>query len=90
MVTLDDMKAYLRVDFSDDDALIEYLITSALHLCMDIVRTDDEDAFWALPYAQEAVFFTVGYMYEHREDADFHRLSLSLRALLSGSRKEGF
>ena len=90
MVTLNDMKAYLRVDFPDDDTLIESFIASALRLCMDIVRTDDEAAFWALPSAQEAVFFTVGYMYEHREDADFHRLILSLRALLSGNRKEVF
>ena len=44
IVTLEEMKQYLRVDFDDDDFLIETLITSATRLCMDITR-QDEDAF---------------------------------------------
>ena len=90
MVTLDEMKQYLRVDFSEDDGLISSLITSATRLAMDVARTDDEDAFFARPYAKEADFFTVAYLYEHREDADLKSITLSLRALLEGSRKEGF
>lgn len=38
IVTLEEMKQYLRVDFDDDDFLIETLITSATRLCMDITR----------------------------------------------------
>ena len=34
--------------------------------------------------------FTVAYLYEHREEADHHAMDLTLRALLFGSRKEGF
>ena len=34
--------------------------------------------------------FTAAYLYEHREEADHHALNLTLRALLFGSRKEGF
>ena len=41
IVTLDEMKQYLRVDFEDDDALIGNLIQSGHQLCMDILRTDD-------------------------------------------------
>ena len=37
-----------------------------------------------------AVMFTVAYLYEHREEADHHAMDLTLRALLFGSRKEGF
>lgn len=44
IVTLEEMKQYLRVDFDDDDSLIETLITSATRLCMDITR-QNEDAF---------------------------------------------
>lgn len=32
IVTLEEMKQYLRVDFDDDDSLIETLITSATRL----------------------------------------------------------
>ena len=44
IVTLEEMKQYLRVDFDDDDSLIETLITSATRLCMDITR-QNEDVF---------------------------------------------
>jgi uncharacterized phage protein (predicted DNA packaging) len=90
MVTVEEMKQYLRVDFDDDDSLIEYMLTSAKRLCMDILRVDDETAFFACENAKSAVMYTVAYLYEHREDADHHALMLTLRSLLFGSRREGF
>lgn len=42
LVTLEEMKNYLRVDYDDDDSLIETLIASAKRICMDILRVDDE------------------------------------------------
>ena len=38
IVNLDEMKGYLRVDFDDDDALIENFITTGQNLCADIAR----------------------------------------------------
>lgn len=90
IVTLDEMKQYLRVDFPDDDSLIAYLLSSAEKICMDVMRTDDANALKCEPNAKTAVLYTVAYLYEHREDADHHALMLTLRALLFGSRKEGF
>ena len=90
IVTLEEMKQYLRVDFPDDDSLIEYLLSSAEKSCMDIMRTDDSDALTSEPNAKTAVLYTVAYLYEHREDADHHALMITLRALLFGSRREGF
>lgn len=87
IVTVDEMKNYLRVDFEDDDSLIENFIMAAEKLCMDILRTDD---IFDLEQAQNgkiAVMFTVAYLYEHREEADHHAMDLTLRALLFGSRK---
>jgi len=37
-----------------------------------------------------AVLYAAAYLYEHREEADHHAMMLTLRALLSGSRKEAF
>lgn len=34
-----------------------------------------------------AIFYTLGYLYEHREDADHHALTLTLRSLLFGIRE---
>ena len=40
--------------------------------------------------ARTAVLYAVAYLYEHREEADHHQLTLDLRSLLFGMRKEGF
>jgi uncharacterized phage protein (predicted DNA packaging) len=90
IVTVDEMKTYLRVDYEDDDELIEYLITAAEKQCLDILRTDDAADLEAAQNGKIAVMFTVAYLYEHREEADHHAMDLTLRALLFGSRKPGF
>ena len=75
----------------DDNSLIESLSRSAQKLCMDIVRTEDEAAFEEnYKEARIAVLYTIGYLYEHREEADHHALTLTLRSLLFGMRKEAF
>ena len=89
-MTVEEMKNYLRIDFEDDDSLIEYFITAAKKQCMDILRTDDEADLDACANGRIAVMFTVAYLYEHREEADHRAMDLTLRALLFGSRKEGF
>lgn len=90
MVSLEEMKQYLRVDFEDDDLLITDLISSAEALCMDILRTEEMSDLEAAGNGKTAVLYTVAYLYEHRETADHHALTLTLRALLFGSRKAGF
>ncbi len=90
IITVEEMKKYLRVDHNDDNDLIEYLITASEKRCMDIVRTDDPAVFQELDVAKLAVMYAVAYQYEHREDADNHALNLSLRGLLFGERKAGF
>jgi uncharacterized phage protein (predicted DNA packaging) len=91
MLTLEEAKNYLRVDYADDDALITGLIATAQKLCMDVARMDDAEKFAASgENAHTAMLYTVAYLYEHREEADHHALMLTLRALLFGIRKEGF
>ena len=90
MVTLEEMKNYLRVDDDDDDVLIGEMITAAERQCMDILRTDSEEDLKAAQNGKIAVMYTVAYLYEHREEADHHALVLTLRSLLFGSRKEVF
>ena len=89
-VTLEEMKNYLRVDYDEDDALIESLIGAAERLCMDAARRDGTEGFYAIGNAGIAVMYAAAYLYEHREEADHHALALTLRALLSGSRREAF
>lgn len=90
VVTLEEVKGYLRVDFDEDDALIEGMARAAERICMDVARMDDVGEFSGAGNAKVAVLYAAAYLYEHREEADHHALMLTLRALLSGSRKEAF
>ena len=93
IVSLDEAKNYLRVDSDAEDTTIENLLKSAQNLCMDVVRMDDESEFDAIgDIAKIAVLHALGFFYENRgdENTDVHALTLRLRSLLFGQRKERF
>lgn len=90
IVTLEEMKNYLRVDFDDDDELLKSLILAAEQMCMDVARCDEVSKFAEEKNSRIAIMYTVAYLYENREEADHHQLTLSLRSLLFGIRKEMF
>ena len=72
IVTLDEMKQYLRVDYPDDDGILTELFSAAQKLCMDVARTDDAVAFAEAENAKVAVMYAAAYLYEHREEAAHH------------------
>lgn len=90
MLSLDEVKVYLRVDDDYENPLIQGLIDSALALCLDVIRSDSVEQLEANPHARLAMLYVIAYFYEHREEADYHELTLTLRALLFGIRQEGF
>lgn len=90
IVTVKEMKDYLRVDYEDDDRLLSDLIEQGQKICMDVARIEDADVFEKQVGARIAVMYAVAYLYEHREEADHKTLTLGLRALLFGVRETGF
>ena len=99
LVTLTEAKEYLRVDTADEDAMIGTLVTSAGRLCADVARFSDdkweavnsevEDAS-LIPVRETmkvAILYTIGYLFEHREEADHHDLTLTLRSILFAIRE---
>ena len=99
LISLEEAKSYLRVDTEDEDAMIAILLSSAGQLCADVARLTDEQ--WAavdnssedadlLPVRETmrvAILYALGYLFEHREEADHHGLQLTLRSLLFGIRE---
>ena len=79
MVTLQEVKQYLRIDFEDDDTLLLSLISTAKQLVMDVGRMED--------VVRTAMLYTVSYLYENRNTADFSKLTLTLRAMLFAQRE---
>ena len=90
MLSLNEVKVYLRVDDDHEDQLIQSLIDSALALCLDVIRSDSVEKLETNPHVRLAILYVIAYFYEHREEADYHELILTLRALLFGVRQEGF
>ena len=99
LISLVDAKEYLRVDTEDEDATIGVLLSSAGRLCADVARlteeqwdavnSDTEDA--SLTPIREtmkvAILYALGYLFEHREEADHHDLTLTLRSILFAIRE---
>ena len=99
LVSFNDAKEYLRVDTEDEDATIGVLLSSAGRLCADVARlteeqweavnSDTEDA--SLTPVREtmkvAILYALGYLFEHREEADHHDLTLTLRSILFAIRE---
>ena len=89
-ISVKEVKTFLRVDHNEDDTLIRSYIYAAESLCMDVMRTNDRTLLKSERNAKVAILYAVAYFYEHREEADYKALTLSLRALLFGSRREEF
>ena len=114
IVTLDTAKVYLRVDSSDEDALIGILLKSAEQMAMDVARLSQDDwetiqkvttddggnvttihtrkmkaaeVIQMRELLRIAILYAVGYLYEHRDEADHHGLVLTLRNLLFAIRE---
>ena len=90
MITLEEAKSYLRVDFDDEDEMINSLIQSSIKHSMDVARVDSEEELSKNQNGKIAVLYMTAYLYEHREEADYSELNLTLRALLFGMRKAEF
>ena len=87
MVTLQEVKQYLRVDFEDDDTLLFSLISTAKQLIMDVGRMGEERFSENEDVVRTAMLYTVSYLYENRNTADFSKLTLTLRAMLFAQRE---
>ena len=99
LVTLSEAKEYLRVDTADEDAMIGTLVTSAGRLCADMARLSDDkwEAVNSEVYdasltpiretMKVAIRYTIGYRFEHREEADHPGLTLTRRSILFAIRE---
>ena len=75
MLTLPETKLHLRVDHSEEDALIEALMTTATAACADYLNMDAADLVVAVPApVKSAALLLVAGLYENREDVSDRQL----------------
>ena len=87
LISLPETKNYLRVDHTEDDKLILSLIDTAQRLVMDVGRMNETQLAENEETSRQAMLYTVSYLYENRNTADYHALTLTLRALLFAQRE---
>lgn len=90
IVGLPKAKEYLRIDTDAEDDIVRKLLRAAEQICMDVARMNEDEFKACGAIAKTAVLYALAYFYEHRDEADHKALTLTLRALLMGVRKEGF
>ncbi|WJD84487.1 head-tail connector protein [Limosilactobacillus fermentum] len=88
--SLDEVKNYLRVDGTSEDKLINRFIASAITTIENILRHPISDYDVVPDDIHTAILYTVAYLYEYRETADFDAMIKFLRAILTPYRKEAF
>lgn len=87
MITLKEAKNYLRVDYDDDDRLIQNLLSTSKQLVMDVGRMSEDDFSVNEDTVRTAMLFALGYLYENRSNPDYHKLTLNLRSILFAQRE---
>ena len=88
MITLKEAKNYLRVDYEEDDSLIQNLLSTAKNLVMDIGRMDESALSENEDTVRTAMLFALGYLYESRSNPDYQKLTLNLRSILFAQRED--
>lgn len=89
MITLEEAKKYLRVDANDEDDVILQELDAAESLVASVLRKESLTAE-SSPIVVVAVLYALAYLNEHREEADHHALTITLRNLLFGERDARF
>ena len=75
MLTLAETKLHLRVDHSEEDALIEALMDTATAACADYLNMEAADLVVAVPApVKSAALLMVAGLYENREDVSDRQL----------------
>lgn len=87
MITLKEAKNYLRVDYEEDDSLIQNLLSTAKNLVMDVGRMDESTLAENEDTVRTAMLFSLGYLYENRSSPDYQKLTLNLRSILFAQRE---
>jgi len=90
VVSLDEIKLYLRVDGDEENTLITSFITTAEEMCEGILRSPLTD-FTELPETvKQAVYYAVANMYEEREKTNIKEVYDVMKRLLFSYRKESW
>lgn len=90
MISLEEVKLYLRVEGDDEDELISSFLDASIDLCEGILRFS-LDEFDEIPdLIKNAVLFGTSVMYENRGEINIKGTLDTIKTLLSPYRKDSW
>ena len=90
VITLKEVKTYLRVDCDEEDMLITSFIIAAEEMCEGILRYPLDELSLVPETVKQAVFYIVGQLYENREQVPIDEILEVVKCLLFNFRKESW
>lgn len=90
VLTLEEVKLYLRVDGDEEDTLITKFILTAEDLCEGILRYSLVEFTTVPETVKQSILYAVANMYEQRESFDVKAIIETMTRLLFSYRKESW
>jgi uncharacterized phage protein (predicted DNA packaging) len=90
VLSLEEVKLYLKVDGDEDNTLITDLINAAEELSQDILRCPLTEFTLVPETVKQAVLYAIGNIYEKRETVDMTAVIAVMARLLFAYRREGW
>ncbi|MDY3369024.1 head-tail connector protein [Zhenhengia yiwuensis] len=90
VITLKEVKTYLRVDGDEEDMLITSFIIAAEEMCEGILRYALDELTLVPETVKQAIFYIVGQLYENREQVPIDEILEVVKCLLFNFRKESW
>lgn len=90
VISLEEVKVYLRVDGDDENTLITNFIIAAEDLCEGILRYPLSEFTTVPESVKQSILYAVANMYEQRETFDVKAVIDTMTRLLFSYRKESW
>ena len=90
VVTLQKTKEWLRIESTDEDALIETYIAAAEDIVTGVLRCPLSDLEEIPETVKQAIYYAVAVIFEQRESLDIISLLTTLRGILFAYRKDAW
>lgn len=90
VLSLEEVKLYLRVDGDEENIIITKFIITAEELCEGILRYSLTEFTTVPETIKQAVFYAVANMYENRENFEVKEVLETMTRLLFSYRRESW
>ena len=90
LITLEEAKTYLKIEGTEDDAMLLDAISAANELTLNILRCEEAD-FTEIPKSvKQAAMFCIASLYENREGSNLKTVLDIMKGMLFAYRKDAW